>query len=107
MEPTPPPAPPAYAPPPPRPSNGFDWSDFINFRYLITPGFVTIIYVIGAIFITLGALASLANGGAGGVLVGILVFIFGNLYWRVILEFIIVLFRINEGIQSIDRRGRI
>ena len=104
MEPTPPPAP-AYVAPP-RTSGGFDWSDFINFRYLITPGLVTIIYVIGAALITLGALFTLANGSAGAIVFGVLIFIFGNLYWRVVLEFIIVLFRINEGIQSIDRRGR-
>jgi hypothetical protein len=40
------------------------------------------------------------------VIGGLLIFVFGNLYWRVILEFIIVLFRINEGIRSIDQRGR-
>ncbi|HET7027319.1 MAG TPA: DUF4282 domain-containing protein [Candidatus Limnocylindrales bacterium] len=105
MEPTPPPTSSTGYGAPRQPS-GFDWGDFINFRYLVTPGFVTIIYVIGAIFITLAALATLANGSGGAVIFGILLFIFGNLYWRVILEFIIVLFRINEGIQSIDRRGR-
>jgi hypothetical protein len=105
MEPTP--APSTYtSPPPPRTTGGFDWSDFINFRYLITPGLVTVIYVLGAVFITLGAIGVLLAGGTGGVIGGLLIFVFGNLYWRVILEFIIVLFRINEGIRSIDQRGR-
>ncbi len=96
----------AYGAPPPRTSGGFDWGDFVNFRYLITPGLVTVIYVLGALAITLAAIASLVSGGTGGVIAGILIFVFGNLYWRVILEFIIVLFRINEGIQAIERRGR-
>jgi len=34
------------------------------------------------------------------------VLFFGNLYWRVILEFVVVLFRMNDALQSIDRRGR-
>jgi hypothetical protein len=86
----------------------FDLRDFLAFRYLITPGLVTIIYAIGAIFITLAALLlpASANQGAGGILAGLLILVFGNLYWRVILEFVMVLFRINDSLASIDRRGR-
>jgi len=36
----------------------------------------------------------------------LIVLVFGNLYWRVILEFVMVLFRMNDSLQSIDRRGR-
>ncbi len=96
---------PTQGTPPVAPAPGFDFGDFLNFRYLITPGLITIIYVVGAVFITLAALASLA-GGAPGFVAGVLVFVFGNLYWRVVLEFVIVLFRINDGIQAIERRGR-
>ena len=106
MEPQPPNAPP-NAPvswpqqAPPRPG-GFDFREFVEFRYLITPAIITIVYVIGAILITIAAIAS---GGGGGVLSGLLVLIFGNLYWRVILEFVVVLFRMNDSLRSIDRRG--
>lgn len=96
---------PTQGTPPVVPAPGFNFDDFLNFRYLITPGLITIIYVVGAVLITLAALASLAGGGPG-VVAGVLVFVFGNLYWRVILEFVIVLFRINDGIQAIERRGR-
>ena len=119
MDPTPPqppdqPAPPPqpdqpavnWAPQPPATPGAFNFSDFINFRYLITPGFITVIYVIGAIFITIGALASAGSSGSGGVLAGLIVLIFGNLWWRIILEFVMVLFRINDSLVSIDRRGR-
>ena len=100
----------SWTPPPsqpsPQPAKGFDFSEFISFRYLITPTLVTVIYVIGAVLITLTALAALAQGGGGGLVSGLLLLIFGNLYWRVILEFIVVLFRMNDSLQSIDRRGR-
>ncbi len=88
------------------PAPGFNFDDFLNFRYLITPALVTVIYVIGAVLITLLALFNLAVGGAVGFVVGLLTLIFGNLYWRVVLEFVVVLFRINDGIQAIEGRGR-
>jgi hypothetical protein len=93
------------APPPPVKDGGrgFDISDFLAFRYLVTPAFMTVIYVIGAIGVTLGALATMI---AGQFIAGLLVFIFGNLYWRIILEFVMVLFRMNDSLQSIDRRGK-
>jgi hypothetical protein len=94
----------APAPQPPV-KGGFNFNDFLSFRYLITPPLMTVIYVIGAVLITLGSLAALASGG-GGVLSGLLVFVFGNLYWRVILEFVMVLFRMNDSLKSIDKRGR-
>jgi hypothetical protein len=109
----PPPGPPpvqppvSWAPPPPGQPGAFNFTDFINFRYLITPGFITVIYVVGALFITIAALASAGTGGgSSGVLGAILVFVFGNLWWRIVLEFVMVLFRINDSLQSIDRRGR-
>ena len=107
-----PPPPPANEPavtwaPPPQPTTGtFNFSDFINFRYLITPGFITVIYAVGALLITIGALASAGTAGGGGILSALLVFVFGNLWWRVVLEFVMVLFRINDSLASIDRRGR-
>ena len=92
------------ATPPPRAA--FNINDFLTFRYLITPTLVAVIYAIGAILITLGALATLVSPTGNGAIAGILIFVFGNLYWRVALEIFVVLFRINDGIQSIDRRGR-
>jgi Domain of unknown function (DUF4282) len=97
----------SWAPPPPaRSDRGFNFNDFLSFRYLITPGFITVIYVIGVIVITLAALAALATPGSGGAVAGLFTFIAGNLWWRIILEFVMVLFRINDSLESIDRRGR-
>ena len=96
----------SWTPPPSANSSGggFDFRDFVTFRYLITPAFMTVIYVIGVVGITLGSLVALA--GNGGVVAGLLLFLFGNLYWRIILEFIMVLFRMNDSLKSIDRRGK-
>ena len=89
----------------PKPSAPFDFGEFIAFRYLITPTLVTVIYVIGSVFIILASVGVMVQG-SGGILAGLLLLFFGNLYWRVILEFIMVLFRMNDALQSIDRRGR-
>jgi hypothetical protein len=96
------------ASPPPPGGEKFDINAFLSFRYLITPALVSVIYVIGAVLITLASLAALIQRGSGGAgaVGGILLFIFGNLYWRVILEFIMVLFRMNDSLQTIERRGR-
>lgn len=99
-------APPA-TPPATRPGGGFDFNEFLSFRYLITPALVTIIYVIGAVLITIGAILTMVSrSGGGGIWGGLLILVFGNLYWRMVLEFLMVLFRMNDALQSIDRRGR-
>ena len=69
---------------------------------------MTVIYVIGAIGITLvslGALLAVA-GGNGAIVTSLLLFLFGNLYWRIFCEFVMVLFRMNDSLQSIDGRGK-
>jgi len=98
-------APPAI-PPSTRPGGGFNFNDFLSFRYLITPALVTIIYVIGLIVISIAAIVTMTSRSGGGPVGGLLLLIFGNLYWRMILEFLMVLFRMNDALQSIDRRGR-
>ncbi|HXG40001.1 MAG TPA: DUF4282 domain-containing protein [Candidatus Limnocylindrales bacterium] len=85
---------------------GFSVGDFVTFRYLITPGFITVIYVLGAIVITLAALAAAAQPGQGGLVAAVFVFLGGQLWWRIVLEFVMVLFRIQDHLASIDRRGR-
>jgi uncharacterized protein DUF4282 len=95
------------APPPPRTNGGFDISDFFSFRYLITPTFIRVIYVIGALLITLSAVAYLSVPSTGsGLVQALLVVIVGNLWWRIVLELVMVLFRINDSLAAIERRGR-
>jgi hypothetical protein len=98
----------SWAPPPgPRSGRPFNFGDFLSFRYLITPGFITVIYVIGVIVITLAALVTVAvPGDASAAIRAIVGWIILNIWWRIILEFVMVLFRINDSLESIDRRGR-
>ena len=92
-----------------------NFDDFLNFKMFITTTFMKIIYVIGAIIITLVSLVlmvgfsvpSLYYGlsiGSGGVLVGLAVLIFGNLGWRLLCEAIIVVFSIHERLISVDSK---
>ena len=103
--PSPPPTSSGWTAPPSRPrtaGQGFNLQDFLYFRYLITPPSMTVIYIFGAVAVTFGAIATMGSS----VLFGLLILVFGNLYWRIILEFVMVLFRINDSLQSIDRRGK-
>ncbi len=92
-----------------------NFEDFINFKMFITTTFMKIIYVIGAIIITLGSLVlmvgfsvpSLYYGlslGSGGILAGLALLIFGNLGWRLFCEAIIVVFSIHDRLISIDSK---
>jgi len=96
------PTPPAQPPTSPMASfrEGFNFRDFVTFRYMITPPLITILYVLAVILITLGALAAL-NSSVLGALLG---WFFGMIWIRVIFEVMIVLFRINDGIQTLARR---
>jgi hypothetical protein len=82
--------------------SGFRLADFLTFRYMITPPLITVIYIIGAVLVTIGSIAYINTSALGAVFA----WIFLMLYLRVILELIVVLFRINDGIQTIARRDR-
>ena len=47
------------------------------------------------------------NAGSvlGAVLVGLVVFVVGQLYWRVITELLYVIFGIHESVRAIERGG--
>ena len=91
-----------------------NFDDFINFKMFITTTFMKIIYIIGAILITLGSFVLMVgfsmpfyygfSAGAGGVLAGLAVLIFGNIGWRLICEAIIVVFSIHDRLVSIDTK---
>jgi uncharacterized membrane protein len=91
-----------------------NFDDFLNFKMFITTTFMKIIYIIGAIIITLGSLVLMvgfsmpfAYGisiGSGGVLAGLALLIFGNLGWRLLCEAITVVFSIHERLISVDSK---
>jgi hypothetical protein len=67
---------------------------------MITPPLITVLWVVSVIAITIGALAAL-NTSVIGAIVG---WALGMLWVRVVFEVMIVLFRINDGIQTIAGR---
>jgi len=98
-----------------------EFNKFITVEELITPQAITIVYIIGAILITLGSLVfmgigivmpqygsySSSNTFSGGFLIlfGLIYLIFGNLFWRMLCEFLIVIFKINDTLVSIKSKS--
>jgi Domain of unknown function (DUF4282)/Protein of unknown function (DUF2510) len=72
--------------------------DFFAFRTMIAATVIQVVFALGLIGIVIAAIAAIANDEAA---VGILLLIFGGLYWRVICEFIIVVFRMNSSLNAI------
>ncbi len=88
--------------PPAAPSGGTraGFTDFLNFRLMITPPLITVLWVVSVIVITIGAVVTPTTN----VLAVIVAWGLGMLWVRVVFEVMIVLFRINDGIQTIARR---
>jgi len=86
------------------------FDDFITFRKYITPAFVTIVYILGALFITILAFWLVYESTKGGYLAqlygvfGLMTLIFGNLFWRLVCEQMVVLFRIFDELRSMNRK---
>ena len=76
--------------------------DFFMFRTMVTPTLIVVIYLLGVVGVTVAALYLVA---AGDVLSLIIFWVLGQLYLRVALEVLIVLFRLYESVRNIERRG--
>jgi hypothetical protein len=81
--------------------------EFISFRFMITPVFIQIIWLIGSALIELGGLVSIFVSGdvvtiLGGLLIGLPVSL---LLWRVYCELVILLFRIHDAITETSGGG--
>lgn len=109
-----------WAPPPANSPQGY-WAptpqgpsrvaDFLMFRWMITPSIIVVLYVLGALGITLLALGyaatpTLYGSGLGNLLGAGVLWFFGQIYLRVILEVLVVLFRLYESVRNIDRKTR-
>lgn len=92
-------------------------SGYISFKRFITPPFIMAIYILGAIIITILSIILMIGGGnttavigqtslSSGVVVviGITLLIFGNLFWRILCEYMVVQFRIYDELVSLNRR---
>ena len=76
--------------------------DFLSFRKMVTPVIIQVIFWIGvAAAIIAGIVVLVSADEAGARLFGLLYIILGPLYWRVVCELLILLFRINETLTDI------
>jgi len=83
-------------------------SEYISFKRFITPTFIMIIYILGALVMTIGSILLMLSGASVGgtaiaVILGIVMLIFGNLAWRILCEYWVVQFRIYEEITALNR----
>ena len=78
------------------------WRDFLLFRRMITPSIITAIWVLSVLLATIGSLLIIANSPLEALVAWVAYVIMS----RVFCEVLIVVFKINDGIQEIARRGR-
>jgi len=97
----------------PESSTGFLASLFdFSFAHFITAKLIRVLYALFLILTGLGVLAMLVSGFGQGFGYGIvmlilapLVFLLAAMYFRVVLEVLIVVFRIAENVEKIAERG--
>ena len=74
--------------------------DFFAFRTMITSSVIQVVFVLGLIGIVIGSIGAIANDQAAA---GLLILIFGGLYWRILCELLIVVFRMNSSLNAISQ----
>lgn len=91
---------------------------FFGFRTLVTNTIIKTVYALGAAAITLAGVAFAAfpflvgltpdqdrtAAGIRGLALGLVIFVGGNLLWRLLCEGWIILFSIHEMLASVERR---
>ena len=77
----------------------------LQFEHMMTPLIIKVLYGIGIVSITAGAVFSVAKMTAlQGLALGIGLMTVGQLVWRLLCEEAMLLYRICEHLQQIDRR---
>ena len=94
-------------PAPPADSPSF-WGDYFSFRKMISIACIKFMYVLGVFGLILGSLIIVVraaeDGEPGWVLGALLLFVCGNLAWRLTCETAIVFFGIHEALVSMDKK---
>lgn len=87
--------------------------DFFEFRKLITPAVIKVVFVLGVVVILfLGALDVKAGlnaidfGGGALIFSGLLKIFFGPIIVRVVCEIVLVLFKINDSLHEMRREQK-
>ncbi|MBM7624509.1 DUF4282 domain-containing protein [Sporohalobacter salinus] len=73
-------------------------SNFFSFKSMVSNKLAKISYVVGLIGVTLWGLGVMFNSS---FIIGLLILVFGNLFWRVSCEAMIVMFSIHETLVSV------
>jgi hypothetical protein len=87
----------------------FNWAAFFSFRAMISLKIIQVLYLLVAIVNTFAGLLYLFFGMGmenTGRFIGLFMLTFGNIFWRVWCELIIVFFRINETMNGIEENTK-
>jgi hypothetical protein len=76
------------------------FADFAAFRVMVTPSLIRALFWIGTIVLFVGGLVTASEGGQM-IYVGLMVSIFGPVFWRLGCEGMIIFFRIHEALAEI------
>lgn len=76
-----------------------------SFERFITPRIVTFLYVVAVMLLMFLGVA-IGSHPRGSIIVGILVFIFGPIAARLLLELNVVVFKVAEHLEAIDENIR-
>ena len=86
------------------------WSDFCNFRIMLFPQIIKILWFLGMIVSTLGGLfliiGGISRGAWGSAGLGLLVLLFSPIVTHLLLEFTMVPFSIMEILREIRDDGK-
>jgi len=81
--------------------------DFFNFRKMITPILIKILYAMGAVVILIGAFIAARDAAElsrfWGFVVFVIVFIIGQIVWRMVCEGVILFFEIHNELVKMNR----
>jgi uncharacterized membrane protein len=86
--------------------------DFLNFKKMITPMIIKILFWVLVAVCVIGGLISIAGGatsnygGGAAVLTGLLMLVLGPVAARIYCELLIVIFSINQNVREINERAK-
>jgi hypothetical protein len=86
--------------------NGFNSKDFMDFKQLIIPSIMKIIYLVIGVLIVLIGLIVMFTGGVQGFFGGLIGIILGELFWRICCESMLVMFLIYEELKTVNQSVR-
>jgi hypothetical protein len=81
----------------------FNFKDFSDFKFMITPVFIRIIFWIGAALAIISGLYFMTRGSYF-FFQGLITMLIGPIAWRIYCELMIVMFKIHEGVEKMAQK---